>query len=36
MAIAYEAAPQSDYQPIAVDFEKIKVVSRVSVKFKLE
>jgi len=36
MEISYAAAPQADSEPLAVDFEKIKVVSQVSVKFKLE
>jgi len=36
MEVAYAAAPKADYEPVAVDFEKIKVVSQVSVKFKLE
>ncbi len=36
MQVSYAAAPVPDEQPIAVDFEKIKVVSQVSVKFKLE
>ena len=36
MEVAYAAAPQADYEPVAVDFEKIKVVSQVSVKFSIE
>ncbi len=36
MEVAYAAAPRAVSEPIAVDFEKIKVVSQVSVKFKLE
>jgi hypothetical protein len=36
MDIAYAAAPGANAEPIAVDFEKIKVISQVSVKFKLE
>jgi len=34
--LSYASAPESDEQPLAVDFEKIKVICVVSVKFKIE
>ena len=36
MEMSYAAAPVADEEPLAVDFEKIKVISQVSAKFKLE
>ncbi|NPA35999.1 MAG: SIMPL domain-containing protein [Chlorobi bacterium] len=36
MSVLYEAAPKAEEKPVDIDFEKIKVVSNVSVKFRLE